>query len=215
MKFNKYKCFKWRYCKGANLVGPYDMPELSPVHDVEIDEVTPFHLIGNDDLQSTKSFHFYVDDYRYESFWKNAKLYLPRLRRCKNGIGPDFSMLLDMPVPQQIYNNWRNKALTFYLQSQGLLTVPNVGWSDESSFEWAFDGIPSNSVLAVTSQGCMGRDYICKHSFLSGMHELVRRKHPSKIYVYGIFPEQWKERFSVPIVTLKTYSFERFGGKCG
>ena len=61
----------------------------------------------------------------------------------------------------------------------------------------------------------MGRDYICKRSFLSGVHELVRRKHPSKIYVYGIFPEQWKERFSVPIITLKTYSFERFGGKCG
>jgi len=47
-------------------------------------------------------------------------------------------------------------------------------------------------------------------AFLNGMHELVRRKHPLKIIVYGRFPEIWKKRFSVEIEIHPCYSEEKW-----
>jgi hypothetical protein len=212
-KFNKLdlNTFHWAESAGAELAGKYDMPVLQAVHEVVPDKMVPFHNAISQKEPEKLWYHFYEDDYQFERIWNNTDKYIPILRRFKGGITPDFSVYLDMPRSQQIWNCWRNRVLAYYMQKQGLLVVPNVSWSDVESLEWAFDGIPEGSVLSVTSQGCMGHDYICKQSFLNGLHELVRKKHPELIIVYGKFPEAWKERFSIPIVTCKSFSEERWG----
>ncbi|MBQ2602898.1 MAG: DUF4417 domain-containing protein, partial [Oscillospiraceae bacterium] len=123
----------------------------------------------------------------------------------------DYSIYLDMPRSQQIWNCWRNRAMAYYMQRNGLTIIPNAGWSDAESLEWAFDGLPSNSVLSITTQGCMGHDYVSKQSLLNGLHELARQKHPEKLIVYGKFPDAWRERFPMPIVVCNTFSQERWG----
>lgn len=184
------------------------MPELVGINGVQL---KPFNLLPfNMALKCTVPWnfwvHFYIYDYQFERLWKTPERYLKILRRFAGVISPDFSILLDMPVAQQIWNCWRNKVLAHYLQKNGIAVIPNVGWSDAESYAWAFAGIPENSILSVTSQGCMGHDYVCKQSFINGLHELVRRKSPEKIIVYGIFPDEWKCRFSVPIIALPTFS---------
>lgn len=218
MKFNKIEdldTFHWKRIKRAELAGKYDMPVLQPIHDVTPENLVPFHLAKTTKNAERKWFHFYEDDYQFERIWNRPEQYLPMLKKFAGGIGTDFSIYLDMPRAQQIWNCWRNRAMTYQLQQSGMRIIPNVGWSDTESLEWAFDGIPENSVLAVTSQGCMGHDYVCKQSFLNGLHELVRQKHPEIIFVYGRFPEEWKKRFPVPIITLHTFSEERWGEKNG
>ena len=81
--------------------------------------------------------------------------YLEVVKKFKGIIAPDFSLYRDLPTPLNIYNCWRNKVLMAYYQSQGIDVIPNVSWSDETSFSWCFDGLPINSVLAVSTNGCI------------------------------------------------------------
>lgn len=206
MRYLKKNNFKWEYLEDAELTGAYDMPELMSVHDVDIHDAVPFNLLRSEKHPENKWGHCYTYDYQFERLWNNAWKYLDLLKRFKGMIGPDFSILLNMPAAQQIWNCWRNKVLTWFFQSNGVLTIPNVGYSDETSYGWAFDGIPERSVLAVTSQGCMGHDYIAKRAFLNGLHELTRQKQPERLIVYGEFPEAWKERFPMPITVVPSYA---------
>ena len=215
MKFNKYKTFRWERIKGAEFEGYYDMPKLQPVHNLDPFGLVPFHLCKSVPDPEKHWFDFYEDDYQFERFWNKPSTYLPILKRFAGGISPDFSIYIDMPRSQQIWNCWRNRVMAYHLQQNGITVIPNVGWSDEKSLGWAFDGLPSNSILAITTQGCMGKDYYCKQSLLNGIHELVLQKHPEKLVVYGIFPDAWLERFPMPIVVFDTFSQEKWGKKNG
>ncbi|MBR1408403.1 MAG: DUF4417 domain-containing protein [Clostridia bacterium] len=210
-KLNDLDTFRWERIKDAELEGKYDMPKLQPVHDVEPENLVPFHMAKTAKNPEQRWFHFYEDDYQFERLWNRPAQYLSVLRRFAGGISTDYSIYLDMPRSQQIWNCWRNRATAYYMQRNGLTIIPNAGWSDAESLEWAFDGLPAYSVLSITTQGCMGHDYVSKQSLLNGLHELARQKHPEKLVVYGKFPDAWRERFPMPIVVCNTFSQERWG----
>lgn len=207
--FNKIKHngFKWELISDAKLCGIYDMPELKPVLDAHFTNMIPFNSMSKHKVFKDSCVHFYLDDYRIERFWRGPENYIRAIKRFDVAISPDFSMLLDMPLAQQMWNCWRNKVLAYYMQKCGIITIPNVGWGSTESLDWAFDGIPEHSILAVTSQGCMKKeDYLCKQTFLNGLHELMRRKSPIKLLVYETFPEEWKIRFPIPIIVIEPFS---------
>ena len=69
MKFNKLDdldTFRWERIKGAELEGKYDMPKLHPVHDVEPENLVPFHMAKTAINPEQRWFHFYEDDYQFE-----------------------------------------------------------------------------------------------------------------------------------------------------
>ena len=136
------------------------------------------------------------------------------LMDCEGGFSPDFSLYLGMPTVLQQWNSFRNKAIGARLQRMGKTVIPNVGFSDEKSLDFAFAGIPENSVLSITTQGCL-QNGVCKQSLLNGLHELCRQKYPTKLYVVGLFPEKWKDKFPMPIETVPTFAGTRWGGNHG
>ena len=212
-KFNKltvYDTFHWERIKGADLCGKYDFPQLKPCIDAQPQKLTPFHMAKNTVDANCQWFHFFIDDYQFERIWNRPDKYLSILKRFQGGISTDFSMYWDMPKSQQIWNCWRNRAMAYWMQQNGLNIIPNACWGDEESLDWAFDGLPKNSILALTSQGCIKHNDEGKRLLVNGIHRLVREKQPVKLYVYGSFPEIWKERFSIPIISLKTFSEERW-----
>jgi len=214
MKFNKYNysdTFYLERINGADFTGRYDFPVLAAVHNVEPHDLVPFHMAKTTKNPNGSWFHFYEDDYQFERIWKHPTQYMGLLRKFEGGISTDFSMYLDMPKGQQIWNCWRNRVMAYYMQRAGITIIPNVGWSDEESLSWAFDGIPENSVLSITTQGCMGNDYYTKQSLLNGLHELSRKKHPEKLIVYGSFPDAWRERFPMPVLVIKSFAEEKWG----
>ncbi len=213
-EFNKleaYDTFHWKMIAGAETTGKYDMPVLQPCSEAVISGLVPFHQATSTKDAADLWFHFFIDDYRFERIWNRPNRYIPVLTKFKCGISPDFSMYWDMPKAQQIWNCWRNRAMAFFLQTRIKNIIPNACWGDMDSLEWAFDGLPENSVLALTTQGCLQCTNESKHILVNGLHELVRTKHPTKLLVYGRFPEEWKARFPVPIETLKSFSDEKWG----
>ena len=108
------------------------------------------------------------------------------------------------------FERFWNHPDNYLLQQQGKTVIPNVGWSDETSYDWAFSGIPNNSILSITTQGCL-KNRVCKQSLFNGLHELIRRKSPVKIIIYGIFHEDWKDKFGTQFEVLPSYSKEKWG----
>ena len=206
--------FRWKNLEGLEITHDFDMPIVKAVNDVTVRNLVSFNNAKYCIDREHSWYHFYIHDCLFERFWNNPQKYLNMLLSFEGGISTDFSLLLDMPLAQQIYNSWRNKYMTALLQKQGKPVIPNVGWSDESSYPWAFSGIPEKSILAITTQGCL-RDRVCKQSLINGLHELVRQKQPTKIIVYGIFYEEWKDKFGVDFEIFPSYSKEKWGDKNG
>lgn len=200
--------FKWIYTKGAQLVGRYDFPVLQAVNQMPHDLV-PFHLAKYAKEPEHKWGHYYTEDYRFSSFVQNAFRYFDLLKKFEGCIGPDCSMYMDMPKPQQIMNCWLNHAITYAMQSNGITTVPNACWGDEESLDWAFDGLPEHSILSITTQGCI-KDPYCKMILKMGIQELVATKHPTALFVYGELPEGWPKEFSIPITVHPSYCAQKW-----
>ena len=214
MKFNKLAdpdTFRWDRIKDATLVGMHDMPQLKPCVAADPRNPIGFHAAKSLKEPSVSWFHFYEDDYQFERLWNRPGTYLDIIKRFEGGISPDFSMYIDMPKAQQIWNCWRNRAMAYWMQEQGINVIPNACWGDADSLAWAFDGLPEDSVLAITTQGCMQKTDYRKQILVNGIHELIRQKHPTKLVVYGKFPDPWKERFSIPIETLPTFAEQKWG----
>ena len=211
---NYNDAFKWERLEGIEITSDYDMPIVQAVNDVQPRNLVSFNNAKYCKDKGNSWYHFYIHDTHFERFWKDPDKYLLMLSQFEGGISTDFSLYLDMPWPQQVYNSWRNKYMACLLQKQGKPVIPNVGWSDESSYDWAFSGIPENSVLSITTQGCL-RDRVCKQSLFNGLHELVRRKHPTKIIVYGVFHEGWMDKFGVEFEIFPSYSREKWGDNNG
>lgn len=199
-KFGKIDTLNENLIAGAELVGRYDFPALQPV-DYTPEEVIPFSAAMSERKPRGKWVHFFIDDDLFERAWNQPDRYL-RIMQCFDGIiTPDFSSYLDMPASCAIWNMYRNRVLAYYYQSCGLKIIPSVGWMDETSYSWCFDGLPEHSTLAVSTNGCFFPEG--KQFYIAGMIEMDRRLQPNRIIVVG-------RSIDVPIETELVY-FDSFG----
>ena len=93
-------------------------------------------------------------------------------------LAPDFSTYTDMPRAMQIYNHYRKHWVARYLTDSGITVIPTISRSTPDSYEWCFEGEPRNSVVAISTVGCMRRD--ARELFLMGFDEMKRRLCPTK-----------------------------------
>ena len=100
-------------------------------------------------------------------------------------------MFSDFPIAMQIYNHYRKHWLGAYYQLQGVKVIPTLCWSNTESFEWCFDGEPSNSTVAVSSVGTQ-EDKKSKMLFLAGYEKMLEKLKPEKIIFYGNIPDECK-----------------------
>lgn len=132
--------------------------------------------------------HFYYDDYKFISAWREPDKYLERLRQFKAVISPDFSLYTDFPRALQILSCYRRQWCGAYWQYQGLDVIPDVVWGDKESFSYCFDGIPEGGTVAVSSVG-VKRDNNWNNRegdmFKAGFDEMIRRLSPTTILFYG------------------------------
>ena len=128
--------------------------------------------------------HFYMDDYKFESIWRNPKNALQKLRRFAGVITPDFSTYQDMPAALKIYNTYRMRAFGYWLGKQGLQVINNVRWGYSNSYKYCFDGIEQNSIVCISTVGCLG-DKHDEDRFTEGLEAMVETLKPSRILFYG------------------------------
>lgn len=172
------------YVFGADLVGQYDFPQLKPINaHVENLIPIPFHTARGVKRPKECFIHFFEHDYMFERVWNNSKKYLDILRNFKYVCGPDFSAYGDMPKALQIYNRYRSRAMAYWFQLNGINVIPTVGWGEEETYDYCFDGLPKNSTLAVSTNGCFS--ITGKENYRKGFNEMCKRLSPNRVVVVG------------------------------
>lgn len=171
-----------------NGVGPYDIPALEPVTLDTIPEFIGFNYARGCDEPEAHGVHFFVDDYQFIRLWTNPDNYLNMLGRFACVATPDFSTYTDFPKAVQVYNHYRKHWLGAYWQEHGVTVVPTISWSDESSFEWCFDGEPVGGAVAVSSVGTQMNKRTAE-LFRHGYSEMIQRLSPSQILFCGAVPD--------------------------
>ncbi len=172
-------------------VGEYDIPQIIGVDDVKVKEWIPFNYVLACKEPQEKGVHFFLDDYQFERVWNNIDKYTEVLQRFKAVMSPDFSMFTVNPKALQIYQHFRKHFIGAYWQANGLTVIPTINWADEKSFEWCFDGEPTNSIVAISTVGSMNSK-ANKEGFFKGYEVMKKRIQPKKILCYGAVPEEIK-----------------------
>lgn len=183
-KFETRKNFKFDLIEGAALVGKYGFPRLRHSHSTPRNLV-PFNMALTQKNPENKWVHFFIDDYQFERVWHSPERYLSLLKKFEGVITPDFSMYLDMPLAQQIWNCYRNRVMAFWMQKNGINIIPVVEWADYSNFEWCLDGIPKESTIAVGTYGC-NKSAAHKYGLLKGLYRIHDELKPRSIVCYGL-----------------------------
>lgn len=173
--------------KDAEYDGKFEIPVIE-----NTENLVPKGLVLFPDAQKEKNhnqwIHFYTDDRRFESLWNNPTAYLGLLKKFDGVVSPDFSVHRDMPLAMQIWNTYRNHALAHWFTTKGLKVIPNIRWGDERSYEFCFNGIQRNGIVAVGTTGCI-RKTKDRYYFKLGLAEMYKQLSPHTILVYGSAPD--------------------------
>ncbi len=195
---------------GLEMVGKYDIPIIHN-SDIELSKIKLFSY-GNtkycDVKNMHKTIHFFIHDYKFECVYENAEYSLEKLKQYYAVCSPDFSLYMDMPLLLQMYNTFKNRWCGAYWQSKGLNVIPTISWSDEKSFEFCFDGIEKNSVVAVSVHG----NHKCKDEFLLGYKKMLEVINPRAIICYG---KPFPEMKSDPLIVFPYNHYEHGEAKYG
>jgi len=163
--------------------GKYDLPTLAP-QSIELpDTLIPFNK-AKTNYNKNVGVHFFIDDYQFERVWRSPQLYLEMLRPYKMVLAPDFSLYLDIPMAVKIWNVYRSRLIAHYWQQQGLNIIPTLQWAEPRTFEFCFDGIPKNGIVAVSTLGA-AKHRVSRELWKMGMKEAIKRLHPKTILLYG------------------------------
>ena len=131
---------------------------------------------------------FYIDDYKFDGprgIWHDWKHALKVLRHFAGAITPDFSTYQDFPEALKIYATYRMRLYGYWLGRNGISVINNVRWGTDESFDYCFEGIPKNSIVAIGTVGGGARKLIDRNRFEDGLLKMVERLLPHTILIYG------------------------------
>lgn len=187
MNYSKLKAhaLKSDIVKNALFVGKYDFPMLKSTDSIP-KSLIPFESISQSTLD--KWIHFYVDDYKFERVWNNPERYINVFKKHPGIIGFDFSSYLDMPAAQQIWNIYRNRALSHYFQENNIDVIPNIQWGDKNTYEYCFDGIPIGGTVAISTNGAINNN-LERYIFKKGLSKMLEVVKPKTVITYSGMPE--------------------------
>lgn len=166
----------------SNTSGYFQFPKLKPTDWVPEDLIGFNYVLNKPDY--TKGVHFFLDDYQFERVWNRPDNYVDKLSKFDCVLTPDFSLYTDFPLAMQIWNVYRSRLIGSYWQSLGMTVIPTVSWSTYDSYDFCFDGLPENGIVAISTVGVM-KNKKAKQLFYDGLDEMIARIHPSGILIWG------------------------------
>lgn len=145
----------------------------------------------------------FPNDHTIASSWSHLERVTREIIDYQLAFAPDYSLYLDDDRwrKQNEYNVYKSRAVAAWWQHCGLNVVPVATWGSARSFDYCFEGLPRDSVIAVcgTSHGHCA----AAHELWSmALRELERRCAPTLIVVYGGKPCQI-EGLSTPVTFIK------------
>jgi hypothetical protein len=179
--------FKSSLVSGATFSKVYELPELKR-SDFVPENPLPFDKRNTIRSLAGRWLHFYLFDRDVECLWNDASRYLGKFKAAGGVITPDYSLYCELPLPFQQWNNYRNRAIAYWLQKNGVPIIPNIRWGDDRSYPFAFEGFAVGGSMAVSTNGCIGekRDRLL---FQRGLEKMVGALHPDRIICYSSAPD--------------------------
>lgn len=137
----------------------------------------------NHDIESNMNngVHFFVDDYRFNSIYFRPENSLKKFAQYKFLLTPDYSLYAEMKPWRQMESVAHSRWCGAYWQSKGLIVISTISWSTPSSFEYCFDGVESNAIVAVGMIGCKGN----RLAFMRGYNAMLERTNPKAVICFG------------------------------
>lgn len=179
LTINQYNLFDYDEDRTS---GKYNMPTLSKIDHIPPDLQGFNYVLNNPNFSN--GVHFFLDDYQFERIWQKPDFYIEKLIDFDCVLTPDFSLYLDMPMAMQIWNIYRSRLIGQMMQDLGLSVIPTVSWSTPESFDFCFDGLPTNGTLAISTIGIKRNDDQY-NIWKNGVDEMIKRLSPKNILVYG------------------------------
>lgn len=185
--------------QGASFSGPPGIPNLMNFQNTEVPRsIIPFSKVGT--CKNRRQYvHFYMHDREFSRVLTATSRYLDVLKMYDGVITPDCSMAIGQSPCLQQANTYMNRAVGFYLQKHGIPVIPNIRWSDESSFDYCFLGVPKHSIVCISTHGCIA-DKEQKNMFRTGTRAMIDALEPSVILVHGYMPDEIFGEFKNQIV---------------
>ncbi len=176
---------------GARFEGVLKFPCIEAHRDIVVpDSLVPFSQIKK--YNNNKAF---VAEYEHDHYFgllaENPNAFIDLIKTCGGFITTDNSVYLDDPPSVQISNIYRSRAMGYYVQSRGIYTIGNFrGGSEELYTDKIFkvppvvDGLPHNSIIAVSPYGCVKGCEERKH-FEASLCVMLDYLHPKVVLVYS------------------------------
>lgn len=143
----------------------------------------------NSDYHIDAYVHFYLDDQKFDgpksSVWLYPYKALEILRHFSGVITADFSTNADFPDPIKRYNTYRMRAIGYWFGKKGLSVINNVRWGTEETWDYCFDGIPYNSIVAIGTVASGIKKLENRRCFENGLAKMIDLLKPHTIVVYG------------------------------
>jgi hypothetical protein len=184
--------------------GKYDLPFVESQNiDINDLKLIRFSSIVKDETRNMDAtVHFFEFDNRFDEVWKSPKGHLVELKQYKQVMTPDFSLYTTMSLALQIFNTFRSRWCGAFWQSKGLTVIPTVSWSNEWSYEFCFDGIEKESVVAVSTVGCAN----AKRLFMNGFVKMCEAIKPKSVICYA---KPFDEMFNFADLIVVPYQREK------
>jgi hypothetical protein len=180
--------------------GKYDLPYVNCPNLVNPD----YLALYSEKRNYNKTNHTFVCFYQYDHVFdgvhglynsiiykdeKRLALFRERFKNVKYIVGPDYSLFGDFPVALQIFNIYKSRVCMAWLKANTkAVIIPNIRWTFDFSYEFAFDGIMKGSNIAISILGQI-RDKDNRKMFFDGFKEAIDRIEPKSILVYGFVTE--------------------------
>ena len=174
--------------EGADLVGAPGIPAMLDLKNTQIPRgLIPFEKIKKKGISKRQYVHFYMHDKFFLRVLTATKRYVNLLKEFDGVISPDCTLLVNQAPCIQQTNTYFNRAVGFFLQRQGIPVIPNIRWSDDRSYDYCFLGVPKNSIVSVSTHGCIDTAEM-KELFRKGLKKMLEVLEPTDVLVHGRMP---------------------------
>lgn len=195
--------------KGSELSGKYEIPAIHGTSKVP-DDLVPFTNCEKEKNQKQKAIHFYQFDECFVNCLESKTKLIKKLSTLKNFqsvITPDYSVYIDMPLSQQIFQIYKSRAVGNFLMQNEIKIIPNVRWGDERTYDFAFDGIDKWGLVAVGVQGAYKNKDNSEY-FKKGFYKMLNVLEPETILCYGNLSNDLRIECNFRKINIKIYPTE-------
>lgn len=171
-----------------DVAGQFGIPVIKPEEYVETNWI-PFQGASAKRGKDKCGVHFFTYDYVFMRLWTHRMKYLSMLQQFQAVMTPDFSLYTDWPMIVNVWNHYRKHLIGAWMQSNGIVVYPTIGWSDHNSYAWCFDGEPHGSTVCVSSVGTQ-KSKESARLFMDGYEQMIQILEPKTILFYGKVPQE-------------------------